>query len=224
MKTAILFDLDGTLVDNFDAIYAAYVHTLGTLGLPPTDYDTVRRTVGGSVPVTMRRLLKEDFTEEAIPIFNQYFKVNFSEGLRLLPGAIELVQKLHATDRYVLGVFTNKNHESSQDVCRYLGLEPYMKIIEGSERLEGFRKPAKAFSEMVLDKIGMPATHTWMIGDSPFDAEAARAVNMARVYLVGTGSHSVEALREETDADGVFASMNELEDSVFDLPALAQTD
>ncbi len=217
-KPTILFDLDGTLVDNFDAIYASYHHTQEQLGLNPATYEVVRRTVGGSLPITMRRLLKDDFVEDAIDIFNAYFDRHFTRGLRLLPGARELLHHLYDPERRKLAVFTNKNHRKSRQVCDYLEITEYLDAVEGSERPEGYRKPNRDFSDHVLRILDADPGNTIMIGDSPFDAEAARVVAMQRVYLVGTGTHSVDELRDETDADAVYPDLIELGRAVFDLP------
>ncbi|MEM9025627.1 MAG: HAD hydrolase-like protein, partial [Verrucomicrobiota bacterium] len=56
----VLFDLDGTLIDHFTTIHRAYAHTQKTLDLPVADYDTVRQKVGGSIHLTMKRLIGED--------------------------------------------------------------------------------------------------------------------------------------------------------------------
>lgn len=214
MKT-ILFDLDGTLVDNFEAIYLSYQYTQEQLDLPPASFAEVKRTVGGSVPITMRRLLGDAFTEAAIPIFVEHFKEHFQVGLRLLPGARELLHALHQAGDYRLGVFTNKNHEISQNVCAHLGITTYFEVIEGAERPEGYRKPNRDFSEYILQKMNARAESTWMIGDSPFDAEAGQIVNLAGVYLVATGSHSREELSAETEVDAIFPDLIQLKEFVF---------
>lgn len=197
-----LFDLDGTLVDNFDAIYASYCHALGRLGLPPVSFDVVRRTVGGSVPITMRRLLQDRFTESAVDYFREYFQDHFTLGLRLLPGAREIVEALHARG-HRLGVFTNKSHLQSRRVCEHLGIAHFFFAIEGAERPEGYRKPNPDFSQFILRRMESAPADTIMIGDSPFDVQAARIVAMRAVHLVATGSHSLEDLRAHTDADSV---------------------
>ncbi|MGE9290458.1 MAG: HAD family hydrolase, partial [Puniceicoccales bacterium] len=47
----VLFDLDGTLIDHFEAIHESYNFAQNTLGLPPASLEKVKATVGGSVPV-----------------------------------------------------------------------------------------------------------------------------------------------------------------------------
>lgn len=214
----LLFDLDGTLVDNFDAIFAAYAHTQQTLGLPPATYEKVRATVGGSVPVTMRRLLGDAFREDAIAVFNAHFRQNFREGLRLLPGVLPLLENLANLPggRPKMAVFTNKNHEMSQEVCAHLGITEFFLTIEGSERPEGYRKPNRDFSEFILHKLQADPARTIMIGDSPFDEQAARVVNIPTVYLVATGSHTRQELADQTDAESIFPDMIELAREVFD--------
>jgi len=199
-KQTILFDLDGTLVDNFEALYQSYAYTMKALNHPPVTYGLVRKTVGGSAPRTMKKLLGEHYTDEALSVFYSHFRENYGVGLRLLPGARELLEKLWLSGKFKMGVFTNKNHQISLEICETLNIAMFMKAIEGSDRPEGFKKPDKEFSEYMLSRMEAKAENTTLIGDSPFDAQAARVVSMKKALLVATGTHSMDELREEADA------------------------
>lgn len=211
----ILFDLDGTLVDNFEAIYQSYVWLLKTLELPPVSYDEVRRAVGGSAPVTLRKILGEHFREEHVPQFLRYFNENYDVGLRLLPGAKDIMEHFQKEPHTRQAVFTNKNHGISQKVCASAGITPYMEAVEGARPDQGLRKPERKFTEFMLNRLGARPEDTIIIGDSPYDAQAGRAVDIPLVYLVATGTHSMEELREQTDADGIFENLDALRAARF---------
>src|SRR5690606_8415695 len=72
------------------------------------------------------------------------------------------------------------------------------------------RKPDPEFSRIALERMGLPAEEVAMIGDSPFDIQAAQTVGMAALCVV-TGSHSREELLE-AGADRAFASLQEIAD------------
>ena len=83
----VLFDLDGTLLDHFNVLYRCYVHTLGKLGLAVPDFETVRRSVGGSMEVTMGHFVGQDHMKEAIAIWRRHFDEIFLEDVTMLPGS-----------------------------------------------------------------------------------------------------------------------------------------
>ncbi|MGJ3243387.1 MAG: HAD family hydrolase [Opitutales bacterium] len=199
----VLYDLDGTLVDNFQAIYASYCHALEQLGLAPVSYDTLKATVGGSVPITMAKLIGEEQAREAVPHYDAYFAKHCLEGLFALPGARELVSALHKRGLRQ-GVFTNKSGCFARKIVKHLGWADAFAGVFGAEDT-AWRKPQPAFTRHVIEQLGIDPATTLMIGDSPFDIAAARAGDL-RVAVVGTGSHTVEQLATE-EADGVYPDM-----------------
>ena len=59
-KRAILFDLDGTLIDQFQAIHRAFSLTLSSMGFPEPTFDAVKRAVGGASDTTMEKLIGKE--------------------------------------------------------------------------------------------------------------------------------------------------------------------
>ena len=60
---AILFDLDGTLIDQFQAIHRAFSLTLSSMGYPEPSFETVKRAVGGASDTTMQKLIGPERSE-----------------------------------------------------------------------------------------------------------------------------------------------------------------
>ena len=199
----ILYDLDGTLIDHFNVIYRCYVHALETIGLPVPDRATVVRTVGGSMEVTMRHFVEENHHAAAVELFRAHFEKIYLEEIHLLPGVPELLHELAARGCRQ-GVFTNKNGPGSRAIIRHLGLDDILQPVVGSLDTP-YRKPQEAFTRHILREIdGTPET-TCLVGDSPFDIEAARVVGMD-VYGVATGTHEGAEL-QAAGATAVFANL-----------------
>jgi len=213
MKT-ILFDLDGTLIDHFTTIHRCVVFTQKQLGLPESDYETVRVTVGGSVPVTLGKLLGEAYVERALPLFQNHFEEIMFEDVISLPGSTWILEALKARG-YKLGVFTNKNGNQSRTILEHLNQSQYLDEIVGTGDTP-YRKPEPEFTAHMLNLFNSSADETILIGDSPFDYAAAKAGNI-KCYLVATGSHSEAELAETTEAAGIYADFYELGDALFDL-------
>ncbi|CAI8258646.1 MAG: Phosphoglycolate phosphatase [Opitutia bacterium UBA7350] len=212
----VLFDLDGTLIDHFSAIHLSIAHAQRSLGLPVSNYETVKKTVGGSLPVTLSKLIGKDNIPNALPYFHEYFDRVMLQKLSLLPGAEFLLESLYAKG-FQLAVFTNKYGKHARAVLEHLKLSHFFELILGTDD-SPYRKPEPEFTELALKKLGAHSATTCLIGDSPFDAEAASAGNL-KSYLVATGSHTIEALKSDTQADEVFQNLFELATKVFKIQA-----
>lgn len=208
---AVLLDMDGTLVNHFDTIRRCYQFAAEAMGKTPPDYDTVKRAVGGSMPVTIKKFFGENELDEAMRLWNQRFDEIHLEGVELLKGARELLSLVKSRGIRA-AVFTNKSGSHSRSIIDSLGLSPYFDLVLGAEDTP-YRKPQRELSEIVLQRIETAADETIMIGDSPFDIEAAHCVGMTS-FCVPTGSHSKIEL-EEAGADRIFDSLQAIADGIF---------
>ncbi|MDR2862750.1 MAG: HAD family hydrolase [Puniceicoccales bacterium] len=208
----VLFDLDGTLVDNFTAIHRAYSDVVRTLGLPPMTQQEVMDAVGGSITVTMRRLIGEAQADEAVRLYLQHFPTVMFEGLRVYDGVVALLSVLKRRGLR-LAVYTNKTASTARCILEHLDMACLFDGIFGTKEVP-WCKPDPQFTRFVLGKLDADAATTIMIGDSPFDIATARNGKLAAVYCVTTGSHSAGKLAEHLP-DGIFPGFAELGRAVF---------
>lgn len=200
---AVCFDLDGTLVDNFEAIHAAYSHAARTLDLQPEPYAVVRSAVGGSLPITLGKLFPAALVDAAVKEHLAHYDAHWREGLQALPGADALLRALQAQGTPVAMV-TNKEGYRAREIAEALGWTERFALILGIGDIDS-RKPEPAFMLHALQQLEVSPEAALMIGDSPYDAEAAQAVDMP-LALVATGTHTSEAL-ETLHAGRVFPDM-----------------
>lgn len=203
-----LFDLDGTLVDHFAAIHRSHSHTMRQLGLPAPTMIQVRAAVGGGLELAIERLVGPARVAEALPIYRAYWDATMLDDVALLPGARELLATLHARGAK-LAVFTNKVGGSSRIICEHLGIAPLLSGIFGAHDTP-WLKPQPEFAAHVLAQLGAVPATTLLVGDSPFDVQAARNGGFP-AWCVTTGTHSASELCD-AGADRVFP----------DLPALGR--
>jgi phosphoglycolate phosphatase len=209
---AVCFDLDGTLIDHFTAIHLSINAAERGKGLPLSSYARVRSVVGGSIPVTVRRLHPDygdlpgllEAIEEAYPDFCY-------EGLRVLDGTEDLLGDLQEAGVQT-AVFTNKIGDDARDVLRQCGLASEIDLIIGT-RDTPWAKPDPRFAAWVLGRLGVGPGEALLVGDSPFDLEAAQSVGMPAI-LVATGTHSAAELTE-AGAPEVVADMRAVRDQLF---------
>ena len=190
---AILFDLDGTLIDQFTAIHRAYARAMEELGLEPADYETVRGIVGGSADVTMMRLVGPELAPKGLEIYPPIFEEEMLIGLEAMPGALEVLRALHENGEKT-AVFTNKVGPHARAACDHLGFTPLLDLVIGVKDTP-WRKPDPEFTQYVLNKLGASAEESLLVGDSPFDFISADKVGMD-CRLVTTGTHSAKELSD----------------------------
>jgi phosphoglycolate phosphatase len=210
----VLIDLDGTLLDHFAAIHRSHVHTMRTLGLPEPTMEQVHRAVGGGLEVAIGRILGEKHAallEKAVPIYRAYWNEHMLYGVALLPGCRELLEALKARD-IRRAVFTNKHGPSARTLMDHLGVTHLLDGVFGAMDTPWF-KPDREFTAHALTTLGADAATTCMLGDSPYDIQAAHNGGFP-CFAVTTGTHTAAELTE-AGADGVFPNMTELARTVF---------
>jgi len=208
---AILYDLDGTLVDNFTAIHRTAEVVAGELGLKSPDYDSVRSAVGGAIPLTMERLFGSDLATEAAQRFRLRFPDYVTEGLCWMPGAEAFLDEAAAAG-FRQAVLTNKDGSVARAIFDHLRAAERFEFILGAKDTP-YRKPDPAFTAEALSRLGLEASSVCLIGDSPFDFEAA-AVAGLDCYLLSTGTHGESELRE-LRSTGLYSSLDQLSGFFF---------
>ena len=202
--TTFLFDLDGTLIDHFGAIHQAHTHTMTTLGLPAPTMAEVRRAVGGGIEVAIERLVGAERLAAAVPIYREFWEKHLLDDVGLLPGARELLEALHARGAK-LGVLTNKLGTSSRLVCDHLKITHLLGAILGAKDTP-WLKPEPEFAAHALAQLGASAGTTLLVGDSPYDVQAAHHGGFP-CWVVTTGTHSAEELHA-AGAEAVFPDLH----------------
>jgi phosphoglycolate phosphatase len=212
---SVFFDLDGTLVDNFTAVHKCCNRVQRDLGLPLSDYATVRRTVGGSIVLTMQRLVGKELSPKAIDLYRGYFEAEWADGLYALPGAAWLLAELKKAG-IRSAVLTNKNEKTSRKIVDHVGLgadiDDVIGTLEG-DAARGWRKPNPDFTRAALRRMNCAAGTTLMVGDSPFDAETGLNAGMP-TRLVATGTHTAREL-EGLKVTSVNKDLYELGEAAF---------
>ncbi|MDC3132313.1 HAD family hydrolase [Opitutae bacterium] len=212
MFKTILFDLDGTLIDQFSAIHKSVNHVQRQLGLKESTYINVKKAVGGSVGLTLKRLFNDAELETTLPIFKEHFEKVMMDEVFVLPGILELLDTLKA-DHIQMAVLTNKIGSHARSTLKHLKIDCFFDCTLGAEDTP-YRKPSPQFTEHILNSLNANISETCLIGDSPFDWETGVSVNMP-VYLVATGTHSVSDLKRDTNSDFIYSDIYALAENIF---------
>ena len=175
MTRALVFDLDGTLVDSAHDIHAGVSAILAEDGLPPLSFDTVRGFIGGGVPVLITRVIRALNLPED-PARHEDMAARFIARYEHDPGGLTrpypgVEAALDALD-LPLALCTNKPEGPTRALLAQLGWADRFRILVCGDTLP-VRKPDPAPLNHAIAQIGAPAL---FVGDSEVDAEtAARA-------------------------------------------------
>jgi len=189
---ALIFDLDGTLVDTAPDLLGAMNAVLTQQGRPLVEPETLRHMVGFGAASLIRQAMAatgEPVTEEHLPAlvddFVVHYRQHLADGSAPFPGVVETLAALRR-DGVKMAVLTNKPHELTLPLLELLDLAKYFGAIHGAGRFSYVKPDPRVFHHVVEELAGDPNAPAVMIGDSTTDAKTARAAK-APVILLSYG-------------------------------------
>jgi phosphoglycolate phosphatase len=204
---AIVFDLDGTLVDSYGPIAASLNRARSAYGLPALEEEAVRRSVGHGLESLIAELVGPDRVDEGVRLFREHYAASYAAGTVALHGVPPTLGTLRHRG-FRMAVASNKPARFSRAILGTLGLEGHFDAIEGPDSA-GRVKPHPTMIRSCLAAMGAGVGNAAYVGDMVLDVETAAAAGLP-VILVAGGSSS----RTELEATGerVLASLDELPD------------
>lgn len=177
MRSTILFDLDGTLLDSSPGIFYAANKTMLTLGFASLSEPQLRKFVGPPLAACFRVAcgVEESLIPEACAVYREiYTKEGGMYQASIYPQILELLEQL-TTRGLDLGVATLKLEPLAELILKHFGLAPYFKTIVGADT-EGKLSKADIIS-IALEQLAQPDySQVIMVGDTPHDFDGAVAV------------------------------------------------
>jgi len=207
---AVLFDLDGTLIDSLPDIAAAVNRLLVAEGREALPEPEVRLMIGngadrlverafaarGGLPAPLPQLLARFLAE---------YEPRAAEATRPFPGAAEVLETLERSG-LKLAVCTNKPSGATTEVLAALGLARFFTAVVGGDETPAL-KPDPRHVQAVLDRLGVTAAEAVLVGDSINDIEAAHGAGLP-VVAVSFGYTRVPP--RELGAEAVIDHFSEL--------------
>ena len=196
MSGAIVFDLDGTLVDSAPDLHAAVNRMLAECGKAPLSLETVTRFIGNGIPNLVRLVMRE----RAIPqeeeahmnaLMLRHYTAHPVDLTRPYDGVRAALTSLRA-EGYKLGVCTNKFRAPSVQILDALDLSRFFDVVIGGDSLP-VKKPDPAPLNAAFSDLKAPPL--LYVGDSEVDAETAeRAKIRFGLFTRGYRKSPVHAL------------------------------
>ena len=188
LSPALIFDLDGTLVETAPDLLAATNAVLTAHGRETIDPATLRHMVGHGAKVLLQQAWAktgDQATDAEIGgLFDEflaYYSANIAAGSYAFPGVEETLVALKR-DGMRLGVLTNKAQVMTDLLMPALKLDHYFNSIWGAGRMSYTKPDARIFHDIVHE-LGGPEGGAVMIGDSVTDLATARAANVPCILV-----------------------------------------
>lgn len=171
MKTGILFDLDGTLLDSLEDLTDSVNYTLRHFGCPERSLDEVRSFVGNGAKVLVGSALpgkeSDPPVEEALRVFQAYYADHCQLKTRPYDGILEALAEIRK--EFPVAVVSNKPDVATKPLCKGL----FGEDIYAMGQLEGCpRKPAPDMVYKAMEAIGVEKCI--FVGDSEVDVKTAQ--------------------------------------------------
>jgi phosphoglycolate phosphatase len=187
---ALIFDLDGTLIDSKLDLALAVNAALEEMGRAALPHETIFSYVGQGAPSLIARALGEGANEEeclrGLEFFIKYYSAHKLDHTSVYPGVRETLDTLKGMP---MAILTNKPVGASRGIVEGLGLTGHFQFIYGGNSFER-KKPDPMGVENIMREFGAAPTQVMFVGDSEIDVLTARnAGTWVCGVTYGFGSH-----------------------------------
>ena len=176
---AVLFDLDGTLLDSIDLLLASVRHAFDGRTLAPTEAEWIAG-IGTPLAKQLQPYATSDLDVELLVSRYRTFQYEAHDRmLRLFDGVIETLETLERSG-HPMGVVTSKGNNMMMKGLRYTGIDRFMKSIIGCDSCS-IHKPDPFPVRMALCELGYEPQEAVFVGDSPHDVAAGNAAGVISI-------------------------------------------
>ncbi len=210
---AILFDLDGTLIDSSEGITKSTQYALAHYGIIENDLSKFYKFIGPPLVASFKKYY--DFSEEqaveAVAVYRErYNKIGLFE-CSLYPGVRECIEKLKAQG-YLIGMASSKPEVSCRRILEHFGILELFDDVVGATFDGRIDTKEEVLNEVMRRWSDVPKDEMCLIGDTMFDVEGANQVGI-RTVAVTFGFGNVQEM-VEAGAVAVCDDMEKLPDIV----------
>jgi len=214
---AVVFDLDGTLIDSAPDIADALNMVLAELGRVGLTEATVRNMVGTGWHGLLERAMTmtggqpDQGLDWVTDRFRDFYLPRSTRLSSVYPTAMDTIRALHG-EGVLMGICTNKRQSATDIVVEGFGLKPFMGAVVGGDT--GVMKPDPRHIGAVLERLRIDPADAIMVGDSKADVDAARGLAMP-VVLVRYGYTAIPV--EDLGGDRLIDRLAELPGALIGL-------
>jgi len=203
---AIVFDLDGTLVDSYQAITASINHVRSAYALAPLPESEVRRHVGRGPTYLLEKTVAGGDVDKDLARYRAHHPSVLRSGTHLLAGVANTLKALKQAG-FPMGICSNKPGPYTRELLDYLHLSSLFAAVIGPEDAPRI-KPAPDMLKTALARLRTAPANALYVGDMVVDIQTARAAGVP-VWVTPTGSDELATLLA-AKPDRILKSFDEL--------------
>jgi phosphoglycolate phosphatase len=190
----VIFDLDGTLIDAYTAIYSSYNYVMAKLGLKLKPPALIRRLVGWGDKNLLKPYVPEGNLEAALRLYRKHHQLSLVKHSRLYPYTRMLLGKLRKQG-LKLAVASNRPSKFSLILLKHLGIIDFFDYVLCADKLKR-GKPDPEILNAIIRRFKLNKSQVLYVGDMAIDAQAGRRAKVKTIIVTG-GSSSLAEIRKE---------------------------
>ena len=172
---AVIFDLDGTLLNTLDDLYLAFNYAIKSFGYPERSKEEIKSFVGNGIKKAIERAVNNNVTEEELikitEVFKDYYQKNMYKNTKAYYGVLQMLSELKSLG-YKIGVVSNKYDGAVKKLCnQYFNGYVDCAIGEGNG-IE--RKPSSSGINKAIEELKIKKEQAIYVGDSEVDIKTAQ--------------------------------------------------
>ena len=188
---ALLFDLDGTLIDSIELLLGSARHAFSGRERAPTDAEWTAG-IGTPLIAQLRQFVTtEEEVAELVAAYRTYQNENHDRLTRCFDDVVPTIEQLSAAG-HPMGIVTSKSDAIARRSLSYVGLDRYFPVVVGVDSTTR-HKPDPEPVLLAIDRLGVRPAEAVFVGDSPHDVRAGNAAGVVTVAALW-GPFSREAL------------------------------
>jgi len=191
----IVFDLDGTLIESYEAIYLGLKECFQHFRKEIFPFHDLKIYLKPDLESTLSQFFKLEEVLKAVPIMRKRYEEVYLDHTHFLNGAKEVLNILHS-DGVVLGVASNKFGRFSRGALTHLGVSDCFKSVVGAGDVPR-NKPFPDMIHRAIEEMQLPMEEAIFVGDTLTDIETGKEAGID-TYALPTGFHSKEELSRGT--------------------------
>jgi len=207
----IIFDIDGTIVQSNELIFATFNHVTEKFLGKTTSPDEIIALFGPTEAVIIKQLFSDNF-ENVMTDYYKFYKDNHNKMAKVFDGIIDLINELKKR-KILLSVYTGKGKGSTEITLDELGIRDKFDMIVTGDDIIG-HKPSPEGVDVFVDKYNLNRDRVLMIGDAPPDVKAAKATGIKIASVLWDSYAKEEVLQMESDY--YFETVEELHKFLID--------